>query len=1015
MPTVFLSHDLDWLAQRLKENLSTWEKPFFPKKWVLLSNPLGKDWLLPRLLLSSSDPVFMGISFLLLKEAIHYFLSLGEKKQQLYSYAELFFHIYSQIEANLSDLSSLKEYWESPSLSSLQRFELVEQITATFSLYGIYGKPEKNLLEDGWQDILWEKLFSSLWTAPFFAVQEAALLPEKAEVHLFHTSEIPPAYLDFFCRLGKNHSVFFYLFSPCAEFWEDQISDFELGKWIQKKRSSYVSEIKSLYADRNLFLANWGKTGKRLLKDLDRYELQMHSYYPSFEEPLYFLQMLQKDLLTLTIPSKDKKYVADPSLRIYSVGSSKLREVQILYELICQLVHEKKIAPSEVLVLAPDIQGYVPYIQTVFSSSFFDYRISQITLSSQSSLLQGFYDLLALEESKGEKQFFFRLLDNPCFIQKQGLTSSEVELWKDWIEQACIQVGMKLEDLSSPKQKENTWERGLERLLLSFVYHPETYLDSKEKEFSNAPLFEKLLLLLSSLEQEKEWLNESSHFSLAEWSLRLKTFVSTYLDPLAEENGYLCLEKVLDSLQAAKIGKPFPFSILLYYVKKQLSKEKGSFQATFYEGIHFTSLSSPDLWGGNYLFVLGMDEESFPQKEPQNSFYRLKKQIPTLGEKNRYSFLQLLFLAKKRLTFLYRDLHAEDGAEVAPCFLLEELFSYLKTHYNIEKKELLLKAPAFFSDPSQFSFKTSFPSFSFPLYEALKEPAQEKVIHFPSPHFSFSLKDRVLSLSKLVSLTKNPFRFHLQESHGVFLPPEEKTPFFLSPLDLFLFRGLLLKKNYAEIQKSWIQSGKLPSGYFQPLALHHLEKEQASFTQTLTAFSLTKEEIFSLPIGTNSSSCPYFIPCIKIPYREGEVEIVGSLPFVTLKGVICFEEESEAALWKYWPYILLLHHPSLQSIGIPPKLLFTKTKTEKKVSLSELEILWSKFLGYYAFTQKHPSLLYAPLLSAFSEKSPSLEKAVEKTLSSSWVDPYFQWFFRKKYAKVNFSTWKGYYQEIMGL
>lgn len=226
--------------------------------------------------------------------------------------------------------------------------------------------------------------------------------PFSGQIHLFGFSHIPSHFYEFFCL----HEAQIYFLSPSAFFWEDFCSDKErifLEKKMEgKKVRLHVQEQISLFLKENHpLLANWGKVGRSLVKQLGDTEAYLEELYKDpREESSCLLTLLQAELLYLEKETTEISLL-DTSILCLS-ATSKLREVEVLLETLQEyIVADPDLQPKDVLVLCSDLDGYFPYIQMVFGSSksSIDYSIHGLSLS-------------LAEENAQALQFFFSLAES---------------------------------------------------------------------------------------------------------------------------------------------------------------------------------------------------------------------------------------------------------------------------------------------------------------------------------------------------------------------------------------------------------------------------------------------------------------------------------------------------------------------------------------------------------------------------------------------------------------------------
>ncbi len=175
-------------------------------------------------------------------------------------------------------------------------------------------------------------------------------------IHVFGFSYIPPFLLDLLVRKGAT----LYQWSPCMHFWED------------------VSE------EGHPLLARWGRLSRMFLKALDGFPSISEEAY-LFPEGTSALQRLQSEILHLAqypkTPDASVQWISAPSLweEIECVRTS-LEEA---------FLKNPSLLPSDVLVVAPEISVYAPFIQMVFRTSNIPVRIEGMANERTFSLPNG--------------------------------------------------------------------------------------------------------------------------------------------------------------------------------------------------------------------------------------------------------------------------------------------------------------------------------------------------------------------------------------------------------------------------------------------------------------------------------------------------------------------------------------------------------------------------------------------------------------------------------------------------
>ena len=305
--------------------------------------------------------------------------------------------------------------------SSLKRFQLSSRIADTFDQYLVF-RPEM-ILEwdqgagDHWQAILWRELAkgdekkhrAGLQKAFFEALRNNSVdlknLPTRISV--FGISALPPFHIEILSALSKFIDVNLFLMNPCREYWSDITSGREM-KRIAEKMQKGDKVPKDLPLEKgNSLLASMGALGREFFNQI--YGLGCDDQgvsVDSGEESL--LRAIQSDILNLRDRSGDarsKITESDDSIRIHSCHSP-MREIEVLQDCLLALFEgDPDLRPRDILVMAPEIRIYAPFIQAVFSLPADDPRripfsVADRGVREEGSLIDAFLNFLALGRSR---------------------------------------------------------------------------------------------------------------------------------------------------------------------------------------------------------------------------------------------------------------------------------------------------------------------------------------------------------------------------------------------------------------------------------------------------------------------------------------------------------------------------------------------------------------------------------------------------------------------------------------
>ncbi|HLB53431.1 MAG TPA: exodeoxyribonuclease V subunit gamma, partial [Chlamydiales bacterium] len=635
MGRLFFSHRLELLADMLAFQIKEEEISPLAPRYILTPSSAMKQWLLLR----CAD------------------CNGGIAGCKVYTLQEGLFHLFPHFSGFAENFSSLFGALATPpakllvdSFSLERRVELSYQLTFLLSRYGEEGRIEF-LQGESWQADFFRKLCEEgKITLPAQVVKNPSC--PKGSIHCFGLDGL---FFELLQGLRTFSSLSLYFFSPTFHYWDDLCSVKEKKKLQSYWKKRGVAEEKWEELEKYLqegptLLANLGKRGRGLLKILDQFEWEIIEDYTEYnKESTSNLEKLQKSILSF---ENHKFTEPDPSIVLLAAGSSYLDEVEELYSAICHLLTKKQCSPSDIAVLAPDIQQYAPFIETVFSH--LPYRMFGLNRVAKSFFYQGMLTLFRF--ASGKKEELLALLENPAFFKKRDEKS--ILRLKRWLEEqdgdeesllkACIYLFPKSQGMPASFEEVEEW-----------------------------------MDLLCSLRKDLEGFEEAR--TPREWANTLCEFVAHYLfvdfDEEKEVAGWDFFQKSVQEIDKIT-DTPVPFS----WVRKFFERPTGQKElyASHLHAISFLSLREGNIFPVQHLFLMGMDEENFPRKRMRSSLDPFPSSV---ADQDRYLLLQTLFAARKTLQMSYCHLTPHEGKPVPPSFLIDELFTYVRPSLGERRRE----------------------------------------------------------------------------------------------------------------------------------------------------------------------------------------------------------------------------------------------------------------------------------------------------------------------------------------
>ena len=278
------------------------------------------------------------------------------------------------------EFAELRRYLAQPR-PELRLFQLAEKIADAFDQYLVF-RPRMILDweksgEKDWQAILWRELTAAApgLHPPALAEEFRASLgkdqlrlPER--VSFFGISSLPEFYIQFLGELAEHTGIHLLVVRPTPHWWSDTRSERE--ELRARRRAPATAQLDLQFERGNPLLASVGKLGREFLDAVTA--LDPAEEHERFDAPAgeTMLAQIQRDIFQLHDPTGGQKRAAaetDRSLQFHSCHSP-MREMEVLHDQLLALFQEQPdLKPHEIVVMAPDISVYAPFIEAVFATA----------------------------------------------------------------------------------------------------------------------------------------------------------------------------------------------------------------------------------------------------------------------------------------------------------------------------------------------------------------------------------------------------------------------------------------------------------------------------------------------------------------------------------------------------------------------------------------------------------------------------------------------------------------------
>ncbi len=591
---------------------------------------------------------------------------------------------------------------DSSPLYQLRLFKLSRILANLFDQYLVYRpeliekwKSSKNTGE--WQAELWRRLKNRAGFTEKASMLKECLnrlagespftaLPKR--INIFGVSSLPSFHLRLIEAVAGRTDVNLFFMNPSRHFWADI-----KGPYVDNRA---CQETPTIFTDTgNRLLASMGQLGRDFFSMLVDTDAEWEEIFAASRESS-LLGALQNQILECREPHGDR-HVPDGSVVIQSCHSP-VRELEVLFDHILALFDEDpSLTPKDILVMAPDIEIYAPLIPAVFDQGKDDprhipYGIADRRLEDENRLLEHLLRLLDTLTGRFPASAVLDLLQCKALRDRFSLTEADIATIEKWIREAGIRWGVDEESkrrLGLPPLRENTWQAGLDRLLMSWP------MQGWEAEFSGIFPFQRVeedqwetagrfLDLLDTLFKLRQGV-EREH-TLGEWSDLLGMAIDAlYLPSPADDGVFQLVRSSLSRLSIIQKDTGFDGKVGLQVVTQWLGyqfADQPSSRGFLSGGITFCSMLPMRAIPFKVICLLGMNDADFPRPSANTSFDLMAKR-PRAGDRSqrlddRYLFLEAILSARKLLYISFIGQSVKDNSELPPSVLVTELLDYLE-------------------------------------------------------------------------------------------------------------------------------------------------------------------------------------------------------------------------------------------------------------------------------------------------------------------------------------------------
>ena len=548
----------------------------------------------------------------------------------------------------------------------------------------------------------------------------------RPAVHVFGISHLAPNEIEVLRAYAGGGLVALYVPDPCREYWGGLIKggslEWQAYREAEQVRISEAGEGDYWQDQGHPLLARWGRMGQHFfsaLADGDVREDVRHRQDERPDTPVNRLQRLQESVrqlnpgvmaVDLGSPETLQSELADGSLRIHACHT-RLRELEVLRDVLIDAL-EQGIAPGDMMVMAPDIQSYLPLIASVFGEPgtarerLLPYHLADVPVARSHSLYTTVLHLLELPGQRITAPEVFDLLSVPEIRQRLGLDEGSIESLAEWLRQSRVAWaldGKHRAGFGVPPISEHSFAWAVDRMIAGYLMSdaPEADRDCAftlpdGTEFApvtgiHGPTAEALGALDRLLMEIQAWCDfAGSEHTAGEWAELLDRRLEALfrIDPMDREarDAWNTLKRFVRGLELEPAGAGENPDLHFAVVRDLLADRLAGVperQRFLMGGVTFCGMVPQRAIPFRMLAVLGLNDGEFPRSGSDGGL-DLMARIRRLGDRDvrnddRYLFLETVMAARDRLHLSYVGEGVKDGKPRNPAAPLAELMAQLDT------------------------------------------------------------------------------------------------------------------------------------------------------------------------------------------------------------------------------------------------------------------------------------------------------------------------------------------------
>lgn len=834
--------------------------------------------------------------------------------------------------------------------------------------------------------------------------QDKAKLPKR--IFVFGMSSIPAMQLKMLTKLSEYCTIHLFFTNPSQSYWGDQQDERVLEK-LALEQPILLDDIQQ-YTQGNMLLSIWGKQGKECFNLLEEIGEggNIISMFEPYSDKQNLLAQIKQSVFEFHNELDYQPFEQDYSVQIHACHS-KMREVEVLHNrLLSWFEQDPTLTPKDIIVLSPDVDGYAPYINAVFSRydkqdpRHIPFALSDQKISQIDPVIASFLTLLDFKEKVFSVDEILELLNVESIRQQYNISETEQIMLREWIISSGIRMGISIDN---PQwQNYNSWQNGLNRLLLGNALKEENnpwqhILALDESYGLSAEVIGRFAFFMENLTAWQQALKQDH--PITEWrgllSLLLEQF---YANDNTQSESVLLIQKAITEITQQIENSQFVENIEIDVLYQQFDNYFSDHRSNlnFMVGkVNFCTLLPMRAIPFKIVCVLGMNEGEFPRQQSINNFdlmyYHHRKGDRAKRDDDRYLLLEALLSAQEIFYMSYIGQSLIDNQEKLPSILVSQFLDYLK----VSGVDLAVNChPMTVFSPENFLHGKR--SYDEEWVKALTTSDRKDFL-------TVLVRDkqerpREISLNDLVAFVQDPVKFFFNRQLGIKFEQydeqiEPNEIFELSALERYQLRDQLLEVDKAEQEQFFINAklkGELPASGFGELSTQML-------AESVEPLRIQLADYLHAPKALYEINCQH---CVSLAQETLDVRVQGYIPNFFGNGEVVqwrvgsLKDKYLIQAWIYYLYLSLKEEKPAFSFYFS-EAGQVKCLRFKAISSSQAQVLLVRYLHDYlvSFERLMPVLNEGLLKYAGEAKKVKDDEEKHRTLFNKKLseinNPYF--------------------------